>query len=264
VISPANVCFYIPPELRDTKLRLFERIADRIKTAGGRITRDCADLEKLPPEIVPIVGCSPQLTDMISTWQLTGRQWIYWDRGYFRRVYATWLPRGANGGYYRWHVNAFQMQQIRPVGEDRWRMADTEVDPWRRDGAHIVVARPSKTYFRFHSLENWTDKIIYDLSLLTDRQLVIRDKESKRPLRDDLKNAHALVTHGSIAAVEAVIMGCPVFVDPSSAAALVGRTDLSKIEAPVYPDREPWLHSLSYCQFNEAELVDGTLWRLMQ
>jgi hypothetical protein len=43
----------------------------------------------------------------------------------------------------------------------------------------------------------------------------------------------------------------------------VGQTDLSKVEKPVYPDREPWLRALSYSQFSEQELVDGTLWRLL-
>jgi len=84
-----------------------------------------------------------------------------------------------------------------------------------------------------------------------------------RKLHDDLRGAHALVTHGSNAAVEAVFMGCPVFVDPCSAAALVGKTNLDEIEEPIYPDRTAWLHSLSYSQFSEKELVDGTLWRLI-
>ena len=92
---------------------------------------------------------------------------------------------------------------------------------------------------------------------------MIRDKESKRPLQADLEGAHALVSHGSIAAVEAVILGCPVFVHPDSAAALVGRTDLKMIERPAMPDRTKWLHSLAYSQFNERELIDGTLWSLM-
>jgi hypothetical protein len=79
----------------------------------------------------------------------------------------------------------------------------------------------------------------------------------------ELDSAHCLVTHGSIAAVEAAVMGWPVFVDASAAAALVGSTDFANIESPLYPERERWLWSLSYCQFNEKELCDGTLWRLM-
>jgi hypothetical protein len=83
------------------------------------------------------------------------------------------------------------------------------------------------------------------LARVTDRQLVIRDKESKRSHQSDLDGAHAgahaLVTLGSIAAVESVILGCPVFVHPAAAAALLGRTDLSLVEKPAYPDRDRWL-----------------------
>jgi hypothetical protein len=44
---------------------------------------------------------------------------------------------------------------------------------------------------------------------------------------------------------------------------LVGKSDLREIESPIYPDREPWLHSLAYSQYDERELCDGTLWRLI-
>jgi hypothetical protein len=183
--------------------------------------------------------------------------------GYCRRVFATWLPRGAEGGYYRWHLNSFQLQHIRDVPGDRWAAMRTDVLQWRRNGRHIVIAAPTRTYAKFHQCESWIADTIDALARVTDRQLVIRDKETKRPLQMDLDGAHCLVTHGSIAAVEAVILGCPVFVHADSAAALVGLTDLSKVEKPVYPDREPWLRALAYSQFNETELTDGTLWRML-
>jgi hypothetical protein len=58
-------------------------------------------------------------------------------------------------------------------------------------------------------------------------------------------------------------MGCPVFVDQESAAALVGRVGFDDIEHPVYPDRYKWLCSLAYNQWNEAELCNGTLFRML-
>ncbi len=263
MIDPSKVCFYIPPELQKFKADLFNRIGSKIVALGGQTTKDHTALGRLAPDIVPIVGCSIYLRPLIDSWRASGRPWIYWDRGYARRVFATWLPRGNDGGYYRWHCNSFQLQVVGTQPDDRWRALNTPLAPWRKGGRHVVVARPSKSYLAFHGIEKWTDETIYALSLLTDRQLVIRDKESKRDLRHDLACAHALVTHGSIAAVEAVIMGTPVYVDPSSAAALVGHVDLKLIEAPLYPERQPWLNALSYSQFNEQELVDGTLWRLL-
>jgi len=264
MVEARATCLYVPSGLRKFKLDLFNRIAAHVERAGGRVVRgDPQALAALTSDVVPIVGCSPELTPLIAQWRTSGRRWIYWDRGYARRVFATWLPRGEGGGYYRWHLNAFQMQRIRDVPADRWKSLRIEARPWSKGGRHIVLAAPTPTYARFHKIENWTEKTLDILARHTDRQIVIRCKESKRPLDADLDGAHALVAHGSMAAVEAVVMGCPVFVDPDSAASLVGLTDLARIEQPIFPDREPWLRALSYSQFNEAELVDGTLWRLL-
>ena len=266
LIDPAKVALFIPANLKKFKLDLFERIGGKIAKAGGRIVRhDAGQLDKLPNEIIPIVGCQPENTAQIAKWRASGRTWIYWDRGYNRRVFATCLPTGDNGGMYRWHINSFQLRSVRPLPDDRWRSTRTDVLPWQRSGNHIVIAAPTRTYAKFHRCESWIADTIDALARVTDRQLVIRDKEQyrRRPIQKDLAGAHCLVTHGSIAAVESVILGCPVFVHPDSAAALVGLTDLNKIEKPIYPDRQPWLNALAYSQFNETELVDGTLWNLI-
>lgn len=266
-IDPAKVAFFVPSELKAFKLRLFNRIGEKIEKSGGRVVRnDHYDLDKLPSDIIPIVGCSPQLRSLISKWRASGRNWIYWDRSYARRVFATDLPVGENGGYYRWHINSYQAQSIRDVPDDRWKALKTPLWPWSKTGRHIVVAEPPPTYEKFHGIEGWTERTIATLKMKTDRKIVRRNKEMQRfgrKLHEDLKGAHCLVAHGSNAAVESVIMGCPVLVHPDSAASLVGKTDLSEIEAPVYPDRMPWCHSLAYSQFNESEIVDGTLWKLI-
>lgn len=260
-LDPARVRLFIPPGLAGFKQKLFDRIGAKV---GAVVRHDYEALARLPSDLIPVVGCSQPLRPIIAQWRSQGRQWVYWDRGYARRVFATWLPRGSDGGYYRWHIGSFQMQAIRQVPADRWRALKIDVWPWAKGGRHIVVAQGPMTYNTFHGIPDWTARTVARLKELTDRPLVIRDKEDTRALQTDLQDAHCLVSHGSIAAVEAVICGCPVFVDQSSAAALVGKTDLTEIEHPVYPNREPWLHSLAYCQFNEDELVDGTLWRLIE
>lgn len=266
MIDPKSVCLFQPGELKKFKADLFQRIGEKIKKHGGSVVvGDASALEALPHEIVPIVGCSPYLKPMMEGWRARCRRFIYWDRGYVRRVFAASLPRGADGGYYRFHINAFQMQKIRDVSADRWGALDIQPQPWKREGRHIVIAAPSRTYAKFHGIESWIADTIDALARVTDRRLVIRDKEHvrNRDLRRDLDGAHCLVTHGSIAAVESVVLGCPVFVHPDSAASLMGQTDLLRIETPVYPDRAAWLRSLAYCQFNERELVDGTLWKML-
>jgi hypothetical protein len=267
MIDRGKVALFIPPGLKKFKLKLFEGIGVKV----GRVVRDDPRrLDELPADIIPIVGCTPFLRPYIERWKAAGKTWIYWDRGYLRRVFATWLPKGSDmgipGGFYRWHVNAPQMREIYPVPADRWNALQLgqEVKPWRKSGRHIVLADTLPDYWNLFSDPGWTARTLAQLKQYTDREIIVRDKESKVPLFEHLKDAHCLVAHGSIAAVEAVVMGCPVFVDPISAAALVGKTDFSQIESPAYPERDQWLHSLAYCQFNEAELVDGTLWRLIQ
>jgi hypothetical protein len=267
MIDPKKVALFIPPGLKKFKLNLFETIGRKI----GRVVRDDPRrLDDLPADIIPIVGCSPFLRPFYDRWRTANRDFIYWDRGYLRRVFATWLPKGSDmgipGGYYRWHLNAFQMNDIRSVADDRWQSLklNGSLKPWNRNGDHIVIADTLPDYWNLFCDADWCKRTAHELKQHTGRRIIIRDKESKVPLEQALKDAHCLVAHGSIAAVESVVMGCPVFVSEMSAARFMGQTDFSKIEAPVYPDREKWLHSLAYCQFNETELVDGTLWRLMQ
>jgi len=268
MLDPKMVALFIPPGLAKFKLALFERIGRTVERAGGIIVRhDYEALARLPSRVIPIVGCSPPLQPLYAEWRRTGRAFIYWDRGYLRRVFATWLPKGANGGYYRWHINSFQMDVIRDVPDDRWKALalHAQVLPWRKGGRKIVIADTLPDYWNVRGLPvDWSHKLADKLRLRTTRPIVVRHKESKQPLFDEIKDAHCLVAHGSIAAVEAVVMGCPVFVDKESAAALVGKVGFDDIEHPVYPDRQAWLHSLAYHQFNETELCDGTLWRLLQ
>lgn len=271
MIDPAKTCLFIPPNLKKFKLKLFNSIGEHINKLGGSVIRgDFAAVDRLPFDIVPIVGCSPEFRPMIAKWNANGRTWIYWDRGYLRRVFATWLPNGDKlgvpGGYYRWTVNNFQMRAIYDVPSDRWNALKLEssVKPWNTKGKHIVAAHTGFDYWDLHADRDWTKRLVEQLKQYTDRKIIFRDKECSTPLYDQLKDAHALVTHGSIAAVESVVMGCPVFVHPDSAASLVGEIDFSKIESPVYPDRQLWLNSLAYSQFTERELVDGTLWRLIR
>ncbi len=267
MIDPAQVCLFLPDELTRIKRQFFWRIGDTIEANGGMTCRGNYDqLANLPDDIIPIVGASPMLRPIVQSWRERGRNWIGWDRGYVRRVYATWLPRAESmeKSYYRWTLNAYQMREIRDVPKDRWKSLRQPLSPWQKNGTRIVLAVPSPTYLISHEgMENWIEKTVEELKRWTDRPILIRDKECKRPLQNDLISAHCLVTHGSIAAVESVILGCPVFVHPDSAAALVGLTSLSQIETPIYPDRDAWCRSLAYCQWNEIELVDGTLFRML-
>ena len=81
------------------------------------------------------------------------------------------------------------------------------------------------------------------------------------------RDVHCLVTYNSIAAVEALILGKPVFVMGPNAAEPLANTDLSKIEKPVMPAVEmvrKLCCNLAYGQFTPGEMIDGTAWSILQ
>ena len=65
------------------------------------------------------------------------------------------------------------------------------------------------------------------------------------------------------AAIEAAVLGCAVVVDPCSAAAPVGHTNIEGIREPIYPDRTEWLRSIAASQFTAEEVANGTIWRFI-
>ena len=150
MIDKNHVALFIPPGLKKFKLDLFETIGRRI---GKVVRHDPKALDELPTDTIPIVGCTPALRPFIEKWKEIGRDFIYWDRGYLRRVFATWLPRGSEmgirGGYYRWHLNCFQMQQVYDVPDDRWQFLrlNHSIKPWNKRGSHIVIADTLPDYW---------------------------------------------------------------------------------------------------------------------
>ena len=146
---------------------------------------------------------------------------------------------------------------------DRAHEMGVRLQPWRKDGSHVLLCLPGPGAGRDFGIDPvaWTESIHRRLVRATKRPIRKRPKIMRecRPLEADLEDAWCLVTHSSTAAVTAAIAGVPVFVEPTCAAAPVGRTDLD-IESPVYPEREPWLAALAWRQFSRQEVSSGMAW----
>lgn len=189
-----------------------------------------------------------------------GRPFWTLDNGY-------WNPaRGTDKGYYR-----FCYRSMSPVflpKSDDLRLAAVPLKPWRDGGGHILIAMPGIHFGMALSVDvkGWCATIVGEVYARTQKlglELRVRTREETRPLADDLRNCWALVTHSSNVAVDAVIAGVPVFVQPTSPASPVGRLDLD-LAKPILPPRKHWLRSLASQQFSVAEMRDGTAWRWMQ
>lgn len=232
--------------------------------AGGVIDTPDA-LAKLSDDEIPVVCCTAELGQLVREWKVRGRQFMYWDRGYVRRLGGLFHPIDKTDGYYRLHLNAFQMNQIHNVSSARWDALNLRLSPWRDAGRKIIVATTNSQYWTFHCVpggeQAWLEQTMEVLRRSTRLPIVIRYKTDRILLSHVLENAHCLVTHGSNAAIEAVILGCPVIVDPISAAALVGLTDPAQVANVIRPDRDAWCHSLAHSQFTRREMTDGSAFR---
>jgi hypothetical protein len=142
-------------------------------------------------------------------------------------------------------------------------------------GSRILLCPPSAKALRYWGLDEqrWVDETMATIREHTDREIVLRLKQPRelratvntmeRALRDDI---HCMVTFNSIAAVESLIYGKPVFTLGPNAAQSLANTDLSQIENPMIPDIDQvlaLLRCLSYQQFTIEEMRTGFAWAVL-
>lgn len=210
-----------------------------------------------------------------------GAHVIYLDKGYARHKKI-----GVRSGWEFWRVAIDAHHPTDRLGAerhaaDRFERLELDVAPWRERGEHIILAGSSAKYHAFYGLKEPTTYargLVREIREHTRRPLVYRPKPSwkeaveikkarySRPpesIGAVLKDAHALVTHGSNACFEAMLAGIPTVALGPAVAAPISSTDLSEIEEPRLAsekDRYQLLHNLAYWQWTEAEMASGEAW----
>lgn len=182
-------------------------------------------------------------------------EWLYGDNAFFD---------ACRGRFFRFARNGFQVSGLQPP--DFGRLAGLTPGPWRR-GRHVVVVEQSPHFLALCGEADWLRRTLEAIGKATDRPIVVRpwsrDKAgAAATLAADLEDAHALVTHMSAAANEALIAGVPVFVTGPCAATPMASGGIDEIERPRYPEeRLEWLAGLANSQWTLDELRNGTAWR---
>lgn len=201
---------------------------------------------------------------------LQSRQpYFYVDHAYFGR-----------GTYYRMTCNAVQHSGLGETDGARWRAQGIDIQPWRRDGRHILVCPQSEAWHAWMMPDSaapgdWANDVCEQLRLHTDRPIIVRHKpqharfanpdalvQSAESLAEALRDAWAVVVHQSGVGVHAAIAGVPVFSLGDCAVNPVACRDLALIESPRYVDddeRLRWLGVLADNQWTREEIQNGTL-----
>jgi hypothetical protein len=234
-----------------------------IQGAGGRIS----NWEQEQDSTTPLVLRGVTKRKQMAACRAAGRDFYYIDTGYF--------GNGKKKTYHR--VTRNDVQHFGPIAD----RPDDRVPPgvgvakFRGEGSKILLAPPSQKLLNLYNinLEEWLATTQADIRKHTDREIVVRLKQSRsvRQSSDTIQQAldddvFCLVTFSSIAAVEALLHGKPaITLGPNAAAPLCSHT-VSEIENPLIPDLDQvraLIRHLSYCQFTEVEMRDGTAWRIL-
>ena len=162
--------------------------------------------------------------------------------------------------------------------DERWRMLEqlgATLRPYSR-GENVILCGqvPWDASVDMHDHVKWLKQTSSQLQKVTDRKIIFRPHPkaplpslygcelSQKPLEEDLKNAHCVVTWNSNSGVEAALYGKPIFAfDEGAMAWELANRSLLDIDAPKYPERKQWANNLAYCQWNLEEIRNGDAWR---
>ena len=232
---------------------------------GGQITY----WDKTAENMTPVVVRGVTKRKVMEACRARGRDFYYIDTGYFGNP--------AKGKLYH-RITRNDVQYFGPIiARPQDRLAQTEIGFKKfRGGTNILLAPPSQKLLMMYDidLDTWLNNTIEEIKRHTDRPIVIRKKQSRavRMTEDTMEMAlaqdvHCLITFSSIAAGEALLLGKPAITLGPNAAAPLCSQSLSEIEclkAPTVDEVRAWAANLAYNQFTEAEMRNGTAWRILQ
>jgi hypothetical protein len=227
-------------------------------------------------DVAIFYGLAAGLDRLFRDYRDRGLNAVYIDLGYWGRRKRTRFD-----GYHKLVVNSrhptdyFQRRKHSP---DRFAAHQVAIQPWRSSGDHILLAGMSAKAAAAEGMlpHVWERETIAYLRELTDRPIIYRPKpnwtdakplagatfDRETPLEQALTNCHAVVTHHSNVAVDALLAGVPCVCLGGVASLLSGKID--QIETLPTPDgREQWAADLAWTQWSVEEMQAGEAFRYL-
>jgi hypothetical protein len=234
-----------------------------VQGCGGQITTWAKSQSAAMPAVLRGITKRKEM----NACREAGRDFYYIDTGYF--------GNGKKKLYHR--ITRNDVQNVGPViSRPRDRLAATGWQPKKfTRGSKILLAPPSQKLLNLYdiNLDTWLESVQAEINAYTDREVVVRRKQSRSvrvntdtmemALSDDI---HCLITFSSIAATEALLFGKPaITLGPNAAQSLCSRSvsAIENLNIPTLDEVEEWAAHLAYCQFTEQDMRDGTAWRIL-
>ena len=165
--------------------------------------------------------------------------------------------------YYRISYNSLQNTEVKtpPYSRKHLLEIDSRVwSDWNTEGSYNLLVMPNQSnIFKYlgKDYNTWRrDTVKYYEGLRVP--VKIREKEGKRKARFNtilplMRDAKLVITHHSMAAVEALCLGKPI--------QILGQSAVEHWQGQSDFDRTPMLEHIAWSQYNRDEFQDGTAWQ---
>lgn len=227
-------------------------------------------------EIAIFYGLADGLYRVFNDYKREGKA-VYVDLGYWGR-----RSKSKFDGYHKIVVNSrhpTEYFQKRNYSSDRFDRFELKIEPWREKGHNILLAGMSgkAAHAEGFKPEEWEKEIVWQLRRYTDRPIHYRPKpnwpaakqlvgtaiQRSSDLSFAFVDCHAVVTHHSNVAVDAILAGIPAFCW-EGVASVMSSQEPSAIDNPIMPeDRYQWASNIAWCQWTVDEMRNGLPWRHM-
>jgi hypothetical protein len=290
-----KVVFYVAG-LKPRELEIAEAVGAGIAGSGDRFEVSAAAdfVEPSDAELACVFALKGHAKRILQAYRAIGARTLLFDKGLLRASTGMGAPMGY------WRVSLDEFMPFGRMMRQQWpasRWIELGVIPHsrseaKRAAAPVIYAGSSQKYCDFHDLGDATEYARDIIGRMRKqlpgkrggRPIIYRPKPSwpdavpidhtifSRPpetLGHLLKSAHALVTHGSHAAIDAIIAGVPAIVLGPGAARPVASTNLTALGTPEMPfpshrERAAWLCAIAWWQWRISEMADGSMWNFLR
>ncbi len=236
--------------IRDT---IIQRLVSRM---GGKVTQ--GQSAPVPPDTDVYFSWRFNLCPKFEQCVKDGMVMVCIDLGYFDRDKYKRFSISMNGV----HGNSVKVDSIKDLPE----RPHPRLKPWRPEGSIVQIqcagrltqeqTKKGQRAAASNLPDGWQDEAVEKATkAFPDKKIVLRQHPKTYPagevysgkLKDSLTDLYATVTYGSNATIQTVIEGIPGIVDASRCVAYpVTSQDYTIIR----PDREAWIHDLSYREYD--------------
>jgi len=225
--------------------------------------------EKTPIAIVGILRGTERLLWIAKEQKIN---FYYIDHAYFFRAEAHKNNNVTNERSYRVCLNGENLNylihdKLNTLDINRIQKNKDLIFPknfTRTTGNKILICPPSFAIARYYKFKNndielWLNDVIRTVKEQTDKEIIVRYKNTTTPYIKDFENAYCIITYQSTLAIEAILNGIPSICHETSCAAAVSSHTLNikDLKIPTVQQIENWVISLLAGQFTMQEMING-------